>query len=146
MLREASNHRLARIAVLALLGLLLSGASVARALPMVFEFTFENDGDLTNSPFGTVTVNGDAADRLTFTIDLDKTKLGAAADIHEFGFNLDFVGAITLDPDPTVIDGVTLSLSSNAKLRGRNSRFDWVIGLGNGTDRRPWSSQGRDVG
>ena len=119
--------RAIRLALVFILAVTLSSSGIAQAASMVFDFTFENDGTLTNPPFGTLTVNETATDKLTLTIDVDNTKLGTGADVHEFGFMLNFAGAIML------AGGDALSLTPNAKVQGRNSFFDYVAGFGTGS-------------
>jgi hypothetical protein len=105
----------------------LGVAGAANAASLTFDFIFENDEVLTNPPYGSVTVSDDTANQLDFEITLDTTKLGANADVHQFGFMLDFDGA-TL-----VTGGQALGLTTDAMIAGRNSTFDYVVDFGTGT-------------
>ena len=99
----------------------------APAVSATFSFSFENDGDLSASSFGTVLVSDAVANQLAFEVSADTAVLGAGADIEQFGFNLDFAGAITL------VSGTnSASLQEDARVKGRNSIFDFVVDFGQG--------------
>lgn len=106
-------------------GVLLGIGTAADAASISQNFTFENDGDVTDAPFGTVLIDEVAADQLKFTITIN-SKLGPDPDIHEFGFMLDFAGA-TL-----VAGGDALSLGTGGSIAGANRTFDYVADFGNG--------------
>ena len=118
----------------------------------LFQFSFENDGELTNAPFGTLKVvegfNG--VDTLTFTIDLDQTKLGANVDIHEFGFQLDLdydnngtdnvTGVVDLVPKPQFVGSgsntftlTTLGTMDPVAGFGRTA-WDYMLNFGSGAN------------
>jgi hypothetical protein len=99
----------------------------APAAGATFNFSFENDGDLFASSFGTVMVSDAVANQLAFEVSADTSVLGAGADIGQFGFNLDFAGAITL------LSGTnSATLLEDASVNGRNSNFDFVVDFGRG--------------
>ena len=111
----------------------LSGTNLVLASIQTYQFTFENDGNLSAlPPYGSLMVDDAIADQLKFTIDVDNAKLGAGADVEQFGFNLDFAGAVSLVP-PGTFGGVALSLDTNKKVKGRNSFFDLLVDFGQGT-------------
>jgi hypothetical protein len=125
--------------------LLFNMAATVNAGMSVFNFSFENDGDLTNGPFGTVTVvegyNSTAAvNTLTFTIDIDQSKLLGTPDIHQFGFQTNFVGTIAFVPKTQVVgygtNTITLKkLGILDKVSGFGStRWDYVVDFGNGAN------------
>ncbi|MGI9329931.1 MAG: VPLPA-CTERM sorting domain-containing protein [Gammaproteobacteria bacterium] len=67
------------------------------------------------------------ADQLSFQVNADTSVLGAGADVEQFGFNLDFSGAVSL------ISGTnSASISEDDKVKGRNSNFDYVVDFGQG--------------
>lgn len=119
LLKSAAAVSLASAAVM------LLAAGDANAAAITQDFTFENDGDLTNPPFGTVMIDEVATDKLKFTITVN-SKLGTNPDNHKFGFMLDFSGA-TL-----VAGGDAVWLKTDKKVNGRNSIFDYVVSFGNG--------------
>jgi hypothetical protein len=105
-------------------------ASPVDAGMFIYEFSFENDGDLTEAPFGTLTVvdgynTAAMVNTLTFTIDIDQTKLLGTPDIHQFGFQLDFAGLVDLVPKPQIVG----SGSDTFELR-KLDMLDKVSGFG----------------
>lgn len=100
-------------------------------------FTFENDGAVTDPPFGTVRFeDGVGANKLKVTVDIDNIKLGAGADIEQFGFNLNESGltsTLVLDPFPQMFGGVALAMSYNDTVKGRNPDYDYVVDFGSGS-------------
>ncbi len=106
-------------------GVLLSMGAASHAASITQDFTFENDGDVTDAPFGTVVIDEVAANQLKFTITIN-SKLGPSPDIHQFGFMLDFA-AVTL-----VAGGDALSLGTGGSISGANRNFDYVADFGNG--------------
>ncbi len=122
-----------------LAGILVSAVAVipAEATVVNYHLSFENDMDLMNDPFGTISVSDEiGVNKLTFTIDVDNSKLGANADIHMFGFQLSgFAGTLTLSP--TMISGETIELfvgpSNDTQVAGMgNTQFDYLVHFGNG--------------
>jgi hypothetical protein len=109
----------------------------AEATVVNYLLSFENDMELLNDPFGFVSVSDEiGVNKLTFTIDIDNTKLGANADIQMFGFQVNgFAGSLTLSP--TVISSETIQLfvgpSNDTKVAGMgNTEFDYLVHFGNG--------------
>lgn len=102
-------------------------AGSAHAASASFDFSFENDGDLSGSSFGTVVVSDNVANQLAFEVMADTSVLGAGADVEQFGFNLDFAGTVTL------VSGTnSAALEQDARVKGRNSIFDFVVDFGQG--------------
>jgi len=120
-------------AAVTLATLLCVGVPTSTAAIETYAFTFENDMDLTNGPFGTLTVSDNLTDRLTFTIDIDNSKLGPNADIQHFGFQLSYAGTVNFDPNPTTIMGQQLGFRSKVAGTG-NTSFSYVIDFGNGAN------------
>jgi len=115
--------------VCSLLAALLFMPLQAHAQFITYDFTFENDGDLSAPPnFGTVQVHDNVADQLAFTITANTDVLGLNADIQAFGFMVDGVSGLSLVSAPSFF-----SISELDRIQGRNSDFDVVVGFGNGT-------------
>jgi hypothetical protein len=109
----------------------------AEATVVNYLLSFENDMELMNAPFGTISVSDEiGVNKLTFTIDVDNSKLGANADIQMFGFQLNgYAGSLTLSP--TMISGESIQLfvgpSNDTKVAGMgNTEFDYLVHFGNG--------------
>ena len=115
---------LIRAALVAAACLLLNTANAAS---VTFDFSFENDGDLFEDSFGTITVSDDEADQLSFTVEVDTSILGAGSDLEQVGFNLDFSEQVSL------VSGTNnATLSEDASVKGRNSTFDFLVDFGQG--------------
>jgi hypothetical protein len=118
---EVHGMRVLLLAVAALFGGALHAATIE------LNFSFENDGDLSDPSFGTVLVSDDEVDRLSFEINVDTSVLGIGADVEQFGFNLDFANSIAL------ISGTnSAQITQDDKVKGRNSIFDYVVDFGQG--------------
>ncbi len=75
--------------ILIFVAFVLCGSNVSVGGIIRSDLTFEFDGDLTNAPFGTITITENTTtDALDFKIDIDTSKLGPNADIHQLGFQI----------------------------------------------------------
>jgi len=123
---KRTGYRLAVCYLLVALGAACF-SSTALASSVIFQFTFENDGDLSAPSYGSVEISDDTVDQLRFDITANTDVLGEGADVEQFGFNLDFSDAVTL------VSGTnSATIEADKRVKGRNSRFDWVVDFGQG--------------
>lgn len=131
ILRKYAKYPLLQLA----LGLgMLCVAETAMATSMTFDFTFENDGDWSAASFGTVTVSDDnGPGRVDFLLEANEDELGPAADIHEFGFNLNFSDPIfAYNQAGGLLTLLSAEDGDKTKVSGGIS-FDYLLDFGGGS-------------
>lgn len=95
-----------------------------------FTLDVETDGDVSGSPYGTITFEDVGAGEVAFTIDLEGILDGA--DIHQFGFQADYSGPLAIDP--TSIGAADFTVIEGASVAGVGSlAWDYVVDFDNGT-------------
>ena len=97
-----------------------------------WELNQETDGDVNESPYGTITYEDVAPGRVGFEIDL--TGILDGADIHQFGFSVNdsFDGQLSIDP--TSIGRADFTVLDDAGIAGLgNVYWDYVVHFDNGT-------------
>ena len=86
----------------------------------------ETDQDVSGDNFGTVTLEDAGVGQVDFLIDLDNLVLGPDADVHQFGFQTQYSGPLSINP------GIW-DLTTNKSIAGIGGiKWNFRVSLGNG--------------
>lgn len=100
---------------------------------MTWNLDTETDGDVNQSPYGTITAEDSATmnGRVEFTIDLEGILDGA--DIHQFGFSSLYDGPLSIDPTSLLGANFTVLQNTNGVAGLGSVSWDYVVNFDNGT-------------